>query len=115
MTSTTFLIAVQNTADFAIRGICTASIMFSRMLGSALGTAVMGAVLNYNLLLRLPDDTDPVQQVMSHGQRQQIDPSTLAVMLNEIAHSLHWVFAVSAVIAGMSLIISRFVPAEKPI
>lgn len=115
MTSTTFLIAVQNTADFAIRGICTASIMFSRMLGSALGTAVMGAVLNYNLLLRLPDDTDPVQQVMSHGQRQQIDPSTLAVMLNEIAHSLHWVFAVSAVIAGMSLVISRFVPAEKPI
>ncbi|MBD8161482.1 MDR family MFS transporter [Erwinia persicina] len=115
MTSTTFLIAVQNTADFAIRGICTASIMFSRMLGSALGTAVMGAVLNYNLLLRLPDDTDPVQQVMSHGQRQQIDPSTLTVMLNEIAHSLHWVFAVSAVIAGMSLVISRFVPAEKPI
>lgn len=114
MTSTTFLIAVQNTADFAIRGICTASIMFSRMLGSALGTALMGAVLNYNLLLRLPGDNDPVQQVMSHAQRQQIDAPSLEVMLSEIAHSLHWVFAVSTVIAVMSLVIARFVPAEKP-
>ena len=50
MTSTTFLVSVQNHAHYEIRGICTASIMFSRMLGSAIGTALMGAVLNYNLM-----------------------------------------------------------------
>lgn len=114
MTSTTFLIAVQNTADVTIRGICTASIMFSRMLGSALGTALMGAVLNYNLLLRLPQYQDPVQQVMSHSQRQQIAPASLEVILNEIAHSLHWVFVVSTVIALLSLAVSRLIPARLP-
>lgn len=113
MTSTTFLIAVQNTADFAIRGISTASIMFSRMLGSALGTALMGAVLNYNLLLRLPQYQDPVQQVMSHSERQQIAPASLEIILNEIAHSLHWVFVVSTVIALLSLTVSRLIPARQ--
>lgn len=114
MTSTTFLIAVQNTAEFHIRGICTASIMFSRMLGSALGTAVLGAVLNYNLLIRLPDYTDPVQQIMSQSQRDALHQGTLHQMVSEIALSLHWVFAVSVGIAVASLVIARFIPATKP-
>lgn len=114
MTSTTFLIAVQNTAGFEIRGICTASVMFSRMLGSALGTALMGAVLNYNLQARLPQFSDPVQQVMSSDVRTHIQPASLDVMLTEIAHSLHWVFVVSLVIAVGSLMMSRMVPAQKP-
>ncbi len=114
MTSTTFLIAVQNTAEFHIRGICTASIMFSRMLGSALGTAVLGAVLNYNLLIRLPDYNDPVQQIMSQSQREALHHGTLQQMVGEIALSLHWVFAVSVGIAVASLVIARFIPATKP-
>ncbi|ROR15272.1 MDR family MFS transporter [Erwinia sp. JUb26] len=114
MTSTTFLIAVQNTAQFEIRGICTASVMFSRMLGSALGTALMGAVLNYNLLLRLPQFSDPVQQVMSPAGREHLSPASLNLMLTEIAHSLHWVFVVSLLIAFGSLLMSRLVPIQKP-
>ncbi|WLS80724.1 MDR family MFS transporter [Erwinia pyri] len=114
MTSTTFLIAVQNTAEFSIRGICTASIMFSRMLGSALGTAVMGAVLNYNLMVRLPGHDDPVQQIMSQPQRDALGQGVLHSMVNEVAHSLHWVFVVSVGIAVASLLIARWVPATKP-
>lgn len=114
MTSTTFLIAVQNTAQFEIRGICTASVMFSRMLGSALGTALMGAVLNYNLMLRLPQYSDPVQQVMSPAGREQLKPANLDLILTEIAHSLHWVFVVSLIIAFGSLLMSRLVPVQKP-
>lgn len=114
MTSTTFLIAVQNTAQFEIRGICTASVMFSRMLGSALGTALMGAVLNYNLMLRLPQYRDPVQQVMSPAGREQLNSANLELMLTEIAHSLHWVFVVSLIIAFGSLLMSRLVPVQKP-
>lgn len=114
MTSTTFLIAVQNNADYQIRGICTASIMFSRMLGSALGTAVMGAVLNYNLLLRLPNHDDPVQQIMSGPERNALSPGNLQEMIGEIAQSLHWVFMVSVMIALSTLLIARFIPAQRP-
>jgi EmrB/QacA subfamily drug resistance transporter len=114
MTSTTFLVSVQNSADFSIRGICTASIMFSRMLGSALGTALMGAVLNYNLLLRLPDAHDPVQQIMSPERRQALDGGTLQQMTTQIAASLHWVFIVSLVIAVGSLFIAWAMPRRRP-
>lgn len=114
MTSTTFLVSVQNSADFSIRGICTASIMFSRMLGSALGTALMGAVLNYNLLLRLPDAHDPVQQIMSPERRQALDGGTLQQMTAQIAASLHWVFIVSLVIAVGSLFIAWTMPSRRP-
>lgn len=114
MTSTTFLVSVQNSADFAIRGICTASIMFSRMLGSALGTAIMGAVLNYNLLLRLPGAQDPVQQIMSPERRQALDGGTLQQMTLQIAASLHWVFIVSLVIAVGSLFIAWSMPRRRP-
>ena len=114
MTSTTFLVSVQNSADFSIRGICTASIMFSRMLGSALGTALMGAVLNYNLLLRLPDAHDPVQQIMSPERRQALDGGTLQQMTTQIAASLHWVFIMSLVIAVGSLFIAWTMPSRRP-
>ncbi|WP_034914729.1 MDR family MFS transporter [Erwinia sp. 9145] len=114
MTSTTFLISVQNSAHHSIRGICTASIMFSRLLGSALGTAVMGAVLNYNLLIRLPDRQDPVQQVMSHAERAAMGAQGLAEVTGQIAASLHWVFAVSVIIATASLIVSRALPIKRP-
>ncbi|HAI05931.1 MAG TPA: MFS transporter, partial [Pantoea sp.] len=85
MTSTTFLVSVQNQADYEIRGICTASIMFSRMIGSAIGTAIMGAVLNLNLHWRLPQAQDPVQQIMADESRRQLTPETLQQMVQAIA------------------------------
>ncbi|QKJ87108.1 MFS transporter [Paramixta manurensis] len=114
LTSTTFLVSVQNSADFHIRGICTASIMFSRMLGSALGTAIMGAVLNYNLLQRLPGQQDPVQRIMSPGQRAEIADHALDQMITQIAASLHWVFAVSVLIALLSWFVARGLPKRRP-
>ncbi|KOC90831.1 MDR family MFS transporter [Winslowiella iniecta] len=114
MTSTTFLVSVQNSAEFHIRGICTASIMFSRMLGSALGTALMGAVLNYNLMLRLPEQYDPVQQIMSEGERQALQHETLQQMITQVAASLHWVFVASLLIAALSMVIARAMPPRRP-
>ncbi|RWR03584.1 EmrB/QacA family drug resistance transporter [[Pantoea] beijingensis] len=114
MTSTTFLVSVQNSAEFHIRGICTASIMFSRMLGSALGTAIMGAVLNYNLQIKLPEHDDPVQQLMSQSQRQSLPHTLLHHMTAQIAASLHWVFFVSVMIALLSLLIARWMPQQRP-
>lgn len=114
MTSTTFLVSVQNHADFNVRGICTASVMFSRMIGSALGTAVMGAVLNLNLQWRLPHAQDPVQKIMSQESRDQLAPDVLQHMLQAIAASLHWVFIVALVIALLTLWVAWKMPRQQP-
>lgn len=114
MTSTTFLVSVQNQADYQIRGICTASIMFSRMIGSAVGTAIMGAVLNLNLQWRLPQVEDPVQKIMSEPSRQQLQPETLQQMVGSIAVSLHWVFVVALVIALFAVGVAWMMPRQRP-
>ncbi|PIJ51699.1 MFS transporter [Erwinia sp. OLTSP20] len=115
MTSTTFLVAVQNDASYHIRGICTASVMFSRMLGSALGTAVMGAVLNYNLALRLPDFHDPVQQMMSPAQRAGLSGAVLQRLTQQVAGSLHWVFFVALLFALACVVAAKMLPAaDRP-
>lgn len=114
MTSTTFLVSVQNHAHYDIRGICTASIMFSRMLGSAIGTALMGAVLNYNLMRRLPEASDPMQKIMSHDSRQALPHGTLQEWITQIASSLHWVFVVALLIALLTLWIAWLMPHQRP-
>lgn len=113
MTSTTFLISVQNSAQYQIRGICTASIMFSRLLGSALGTALMGAVLNWNLMQRLPDSHEPVQMLMS-AQRHTLSAESLHHLVSETALSLHWVFVAAMMIALSSVMVARRMPKERP-
>ncbi|SQI39330.1 Uncharacterised protein [Serratia plymuthica] len=65
--NTTFLVSVQNAAHHSIRGIATACTVFTRMMGSAIGTAILGATLNLNLQYRLPQTADPVQQLMEPG------------------------------------------------
>lgn len=114
MTSTTFLVSVQNHADYEIRGICTASIMFSRMLGSALGTALMGAVLNISLAHRLPQVSDPVQKIMAPDSREALPAAELHLWTTQIAASLHWVFVVALLIALLTLWIGWLMPRQRP-
>jgi len=114
MTSTTFLVSVQNHAHYDIRGICTASIMFSRMIGSAIGTALLGAVLNLNLSLRLPQADDPMQKIMSPESRQALSEATLHDWTGQIASSLHWVFVVSLLIALLTLWVAWIMPRQRP-
>ncbi len=113
--NTTFLVSVQNAADISMRGIATASTLFTRMLGSAIGTALLGATLNLNLEHRLPDIIDPVQQLMEKQSRITMDSVQLSAMTNSVAASLHWVFIVAAVISLFALAAGTLIPAgERP-
>ncbi|MGY2795877.1 EmrB/QacA subfamily drug resistance transporter [Ewingella americana] len=114
--NTTFLVSVQNAAEPAIRGIATASTVFTRMLGSAIGTALLGATLNLNLEKRLPNISDPVQQLMEKSQRANMDSTQLGIITDSVAASLHWVFIVAAVISVFALAAGRLIPAgERPV
>ncbi|GBU14090.1 MFS transporter [Enterobacterales bacterium] len=113
--NTTFLVSVQNAADVSIRGIATASTLFTRMLGSAIGTALLGATLNLNLEKRLPGITDPVQQLMEKQSRLSMDPTQLGTITDSVSASLHWVFIVAAVISLFALAAGTLIPAgERP-
>ncbi|MEG3133762.1 MDR family MFS transporter [Rouxiella sp. T17] len=97
--NTTFIVSVQNSVDASVRGIATASTLFTRMLGSAIGTALLGATLNLNLQHRLPSLSDPVQTLMEKSRRQQLSEHDLHHIVEQVSASLHWVFILAAIIA----------------
>lgn len=111
MCNTTFLVSVQNAADREMRGIATASTIFTRILGSALGVAVLGAVLNHQLLRSLPAVQDPVQRLMDPALRLALPPVELAVIVQGVSGALHQVFWVGCAMAALALIIGWLIPA----
>ncbi len=110
--NTTFLVSVQNAAHFSIRGIATACTVFTRMVGSAIGTAILGATLNINLQLRLPQTIDPLQRLMEPAARDAMQPDALADLTEQVAASLHWVFLISALISLFALGAAMLIPAR---
>ncbi|POW87170.1 MFS transporter [Serratia marcescens] len=110
--NTTFLVSVQNAAHYSIRGIATACTVFTRMVGSAIGTAILGATLNLNLQWRLPEVDDPVQRLMEPAVRQSMGSEALAQLIQQVAASLHWVFLASALVSLLALAAAMLIPAR---
>jgi MFS family permease len=110
--NTTFTVSVQNAAIRSLRGIATASTVFMRMLGSSLGTAILGAVLNLRLAGSIGTFGDPVQALMDPARRAQLSSDTLARLVSSVAQALHSVFWAGAVIALAAFAAAWLVPGE---
>lgn len=114
--NTTFIVSVQNSVEVSVRGIATASTLFTRMLGSALGTAVLGATLNLNLQSRLPGMSDPVQTLMDKPLRQHLTDEHLNHLIEQVSASLHWVFVLAAIISILAMTAVFLIPrGQRPI
>jgi EmrB/QacA subfamily drug resistance transporter len=105
----TFTVSVQNAAARHLRGIATASTVFMRMLGSSLGTAILGAVLNLRLARAAGD---PVQALMDEGRRAQLAPDALTGPVASVAQALHHVFWAGAALALLAFAAAWLVPGQ---
>lgn len=56
LTSTSFIVGIQSSVGWGIRGIATAANMFMRSLGSALGAAFFGGLLNKGILRHIEQE-----------------------------------------------------------
>ncbi len=110
MSSTTFMVSVQNAATRSMRGIATASTVFMRMLGSSLGSAVLGAVMNISLFSVVGD---PVQTLMDPEKRVALPAGTIASLTASVgAGALHHVCSGAAAALGVRWLLRR--PASAP-
>jgi EmrB/QacA subfamily drug resistance transporter len=113
--NTTFLVAIQSSVDWQVRGIATSSNLFSRMMGRSLGAAVFGAVLNFGVNRHLPGGGDVLDRLMDPTFREQVDPAELGRLTAVIADSLRDVYIIAAITAAATLIITLTFPARlKP-
>jgi MFS family permease len=113
---TSFVVAIQTSVEWNQRGVATATNMLMRILGNALGAALFGGVLNWQIgrYLRrsgLEDHVsiESVESLMGDAS-SSLDPGILAVLRTGLAESLHLVFWAIVLMGVVTLVIAFRVP-----
>ncbi|MGV8855968.1 MAG: MDR family MFS transporter [Devosia sp.] len=108
------LLVIQGEAAVHERGAGTASNLFSRNLGSTLGAAVMGAVLNFGLWHASAGQgvgEDQLRQVL--GQTGDV-VKTAGAVRGVLQDGLHLTFIAMLVLALATIVVAAFVPKRLP-
>ena len=97
LTSTAFLVAIQNSVPYALRGSATASNMFMRNFGNTMGAALFGAVLNRSIMhyfqkLGSEGTIDEMNVLLTHESRKTLDDTTLRLLQNVLEQAMFVVF-----------------------
>lgn len=119
LTSTTFIVAIQNSVSWQARGSATSLNMFMRIIGSAIGTALLGGILNLRLQQyyqqqAIDEDMPNTNAILNEGLRESIPPDTLALMQDGLTQAFHTVFFGLFVIGTLTFIILWFFPKDTP-
>jgi EmrB/QacA subfamily drug resistance transporter len=104
--NTTFLVSIQGAVDLHERGAATGSQMFMRMIASALGAALFGAIVNFGVHRRLPGAAPAVNQLLDATARQSLGPAETAQLAQAVALSTHEAVLVAALIAVATLVVA---------
>ena len=110
--SLVFNVAVQGSVAQHDRGRATSLFFFCRLIGQAVGAAAFGGVLNASLSAAGPEAHDAVRDLVEPALRTALPPAELARLTDALAHALHSVFMLAAVIAVAALLIILLVPRQ---
>jgi EmrB/QacA subfamily drug resistance transporter len=111
--NTTFLVAAQNAVPWNQRGAATSGNIFMRQVGASFGAAVLGGVINWSLVHRVPEGREAIDRLMDPIQRAGVPAADLARLTDAIAGSLTTVYVVVALFAALSLALAFFIPAGQ--
>ena len=111
LVNNSFLIAVQSTVEASDRGVATSSVVFMRMVGQSLGTAVFGGIVNAALAGRIAGAGDIVDRMLIPSFRDALAPAERAALMQALGASLHNVFLIdlvlAAALAGLAALLPR--------
>ncbi len=122
MVTTAITVSVQNNVAQHELGVATASTIFSRALGAALGTGTLGAILAW----RVADDLKEIfpqnngaaiteiRSLLLREMRTKISPELLAQLQHGLAHALRTVFLACVVTSVLALFVTWRVSAHRP-
>ncbi len=110
LTSTAFIVSIQAAVSYELRGSATASNMFMRNLGSTIGVALLGSILNSSLLSYFAANNQnytlsSINDLLSMDSRAGISAEALGVLQQALAGALQNVYLVTAFFALLSFIL----------
>ena len=114
---TVFIVGIQNSVEWKMRGVATASNMFMNILGNAMGAAILGGILNIKLtsyLLSVSGETlnvDVINVLLDPAKRGMLPQGVVKIMTTGLAISLQYVFLGLFILAVLSFILILFYPA----
>jgi EmrB/QacA subfamily drug resistance transporter len=111
---TTFLVAVQETVPWKLRGVATSSMQLFRSLGGTVGVALLGALLNSRLRASLPDGAADSAALLNAGARDAMSSEALAALQGSLADALQPVFLALVAVAGLSLAVALLYARNDP-
>ena len=115
MNNNTYMVAIQSGSGWSQRGIATSTIMFSRILGQAIGAAMFGGILNAQLSHYLSGGGDLASRLMTPALRQSLPPETLQTLLSGFDHALHLIFVILVGLAIAVLLVGLMLPKGRGI
>lgn len=105
-----FVVMTQAAVGWEQRGAVTASILFMRQLGQAIGTVAFGAVFNLGLYARIPNANDIVKNMMEPALRAQIPAVDVTRYAAAIGGSLHGIYIILALLGAVTLVLTLLLP-----
>lgn len=124
MGSIAFILSVQNAVPWRQRGVATASTQFVRTIGGTIGVAVMGTILNFQVVQRfapifsrfaavtahLPKNVAPENMLLTPGIHDQVPANLLGLLQGALAQSLFWVYLLTFALMILSLVAMFWFP-----
>ncbi len=121
LTSTSFIVSIQSTVDWKVRGIATATNMFMRNLGNTIGAAFLGGILNSGIQRYIANhsdkdvEIDTINVLLTESERNKLPNEMLTLLQDSLTYSLHWVYIAVLVFAVISLIFIMNLPRKDSV
>jgi EmrB/QacA subfamily drug resistance transporter len=122
LTTTAFIVSIQSTVEWSKRGVATATNMFMRNVGSTIGAALLGGILNIRLLHYLSSkgaaeelNLDAATTLLDNSQRNSISEEARKLLQEGLEFALHDVFWIVFGFAILSFILIMFLPKKDKV
>jgi EmrB/QacA subfamily drug resistance transporter len=106
-----FIVSTQSSVGWEQRGVATASNLFMRQVGQAVGTSLFGAVFNASVFRAVPNASDAVGALMQPALRARLPAPEVGRLTAVVAHALHDVYLLVALVAVAILALVFRLPA----
>ncbi|RSK29304.1 MFS transporter [Bacillus sp. HMF5848] len=122
LTTTAFIVSIQTAVSWQRRGVATASFMFMRTIGSTIGAALLGGILNSRLYQHIASSNEvnsanlnlDATTVLLDAQRRSALPIELKQLLQEgLSIALHNVYVVVGIFALVSMVVIFLLPKSE--
>jgi EmrB/QacA subfamily drug resistance transporter len=120
--TSTFTISIQSSVGWEMRGVATASSMFMRSVGTTLGTAILGGILNLQLKNYLEQhhasnlnlsSIDAANVLLDPVKKGQLTSDAVHLLQNGLQAALHTVFWGVCIFAVLTFLSTLYFPSAQ--